>query len=435
MTGHVYAEGYGCPSNDYDLEMILSRFEAAGYVRVSEATEADVIIVNTCAVKSRTEARVLSRLKLFEEMGKKVVVSGCLPLVDLDAVVKVIPSYTALLSPSSVERIDEVLKHGCDLRGMNLIAGLRESKVGTVTPKMGSVIEVIPISEGCLGTCTFCCTRLARGRLLSFSPDHIVEAIKFGLMRGVREFWLSGQDVGSYGKDIDYDLISLLHSISSIDGDFRIRLGMVNPQWFVEGPQELVRVFRDARIFKFLHLPIQSGNNEVLRTMRRKYTVGDFLGVVDAFRKEYQDFTFWTDIICGYPTEDEEAFHDTLSIIKKIRFDVVNISKFSARPGTPAQKLKPLPSEVVKERSRIASLLWKSVSLSRNNDWIGWRGSVLVDEFGKDETWIGRTDSYKPVCFRDPRNLFGQRVDVIVVDSRSTYLLGKPVALDNFSNE
>jgi len=424
MTRLVYAEGYGCPSNDYDFEIILSRFEAEGYVRVADPTEADVVVVNTCAVKKVTEDRILSRLRLFEKMGKPVVVSGCLPLVNLDAVTKTIPNYLALLSPASVWRIDEVLKKNCQSRGMNLLKGSPRTKVGMVTPKDGSIIEAIPVSEGCLGECAFCCTRLARGRLVSSSPDSIVEAMRLGLGWGVREFWLTGQDMGVYGRDIGSSLPALLRGICSIEGEFKVRVGMMNPEWCIGRLEELVEAYRDSKVFNFLHIPIQSGNDEVLRTMKRGYAVEDFVKTVERFRREYPSITLWTDIICGYPTEDEDAFLDTLEILKDMQPDVVNISRFSARPRTPAQRLKPLPSEVVKERSRMASSLCKSISLSRNSRWLDWSGEVLVDEKGRDGTWIGRTDSYKPVGFKGPERLLGQRVSVRIVDAYPTHLVG-----------
>lgn len=425
MIGHVYAEGYGCPSNAYDLEIILSRFEADGYVRVADASEADVVVVNTCAVKKRTEDRMLSRLRLFEKMGKPVVVSGCLPRVNLDAVVEAIPSYMALLGPSSVERIDEVLKQKCQSRGMDLLAGSPRPKVGAVSPKEGSTIEVIPISEGCLGECAFCCTRFARGRLCSSHLTPIVEAMKQGLRRGVKEFWLTGQDVGAYGRDVGSNLPALLHSICSIKEEFKVRVGMVNPAWCLEMLEELVEAFHDSKVFKFLHLPLQSGNDEVLRTMNRGYTVRDFVTIVEEFRREYPSITIWTDIICGYPTENENAFLDTLNVLKEVQPDVANISKFSARPRTLAQKLKPLPSQVVKERSRRASSLCEGISLSRNRSWLGWKGEVLVDEMGEDGTWIGRTESYKPVGLRGPEGILGRRVTVEIIDAQPTHLVGK----------
>ena len=424
MAGSVYAEGYGCPSNDYDLQLILSHFEAKGYVRVQRPDEADVVVVNTCAVKKRTEDRMLSRLKVFENTGRRLIVAGCLPLVNLGAVIKAAPN-SAILAPSSIQSIEEVIEHGCEKREMRLMGDTNEPKIGKVIANRGRVISILPISEGCLGECAFCCTRLARGRLISCPPESVSKAIGLGIARGFKEFWLTGQDVGAYGHDIDYDLPHLLTCICSNEGNFRIRVGMMNPEWCRYSLDELIRAFGDKRVFKFLHIPLQSGNDEVLLAMRRRYRVRDFLEVVDAFRKTCPEITLWTDIICGYPTEDEDAFSDTLNVLQKLRPDTVNVSRFSSRPGTQAKALKPLPSETVKERSRRATFLSERLSLSRNEAWLGWTGEVLVDEAGRNGTLIGRTDSYKPVVLHGSNEMLGQRVAVRVLEAQPTHLVGE----------
>lgn len=428
MVGQVYAEGYGCPSNNYDLEIILSKFEDYGYTIVEDFVKADVIVVNTCAVKKRTEDRILSRLKFFEKMSKSVVVAGCLPVVNFEGVVKAIPSYVALLSPFSVHRINEVLNNKCQVHGENLLYGVRRIKVDVNIGKSRSVIKPIPISEGCFGDCSFCCARFARGRLLSYPIDSIVDSIRVNVTRGVKEFWVTGQDVGAYGRDKGWNLLDLLDKISSLEGDFVIRLGMINPEWCLEKLDDLIITVQNPKFFKFLHLPLQSGNDEVLFSMRRKYTAQDFIMIVKELRKKCPDITLWTDIICGYPIETEEGFDDTLNILKEVKFDVVNVSRFSSRPGTLAKQLKPIPSEYVKERSRRASQLWKEIALSRNISWRGWSGNILVDEKGKDGTWIGRTYSYKPVAFESHENLLGEKIFVKIVDVRPTHLIGKLIS-------
>ena len=425
MAGRVYAEGYGCPSNDYDLQLILSHFEAKGYVRVQRPDEADVVVVNTCAVKKRTEDRMLSRLRVFENAGTRLIVAGCLPLVNPEAVIKAAPNYVAIVAPSSIQSIEDVLEHGYEKRGTRLMIGTNEPKIGKVIANKGPVISLLPISEGCRGECAFCCTRLARGRLLSCPPESVSRAISLGITRGFKEFWLTGQDVGAYGRDIDCNRPSLLTHVCSNDGDFRIRVGMMNPEWCMNSLEELISAFGDQRVFKFLHIPLQSGNDKVLEDMRRKYRVKDFLEVMEAFRKTYPEITLWTDIICGYPTEDEDAFSETLSVLQRLRPDTVNVSRFSSRPGTQAMALKPLPSETVKERSRRASFMSETLSLSRNEAWLGWAGEVLVDETGRNGTLIGRTDSYKPVVLHGSTEMLGQRVAVRVLGAQPTHLVGE----------
>ena len=424
MDRRYYTEGYGCPSNDYDLQIMLSRLHAHGYSPVQDPFDSDIIIVNTCAVKKRTEDRALSRLRLLATTGKPVVIAGCLSVVDRNAIEKAIPGYAALLSPFSVERIDEILEFGCRVEKEDLTKAPRKTKIGVAPPREGSIIETVPISEGCLGECSFCCTRLARGRLLSYSPDLILKAMKSSLENGTKEFWLTGQDVGSYGRDAGWNLIELLNDISSLDGDFKVRLGMLNPETCIGTIDELVEAIQSPKFFKFVHLPMQSGNNRILSLMKRKYNIESLKNVVTELREKCPGVTLWTDIICGYPEESRAEFEDTLNVLSELTFDVVNVSRFSARPGTPAQQLKPMPSDEVKDRSRTASRLWKELALTINRQWIGWRGYVLVDEAGTNGTQIGRTDTYKPVVLGGQESLMGKRIPVEVVDAWPTYLVG-----------
>jgi len=291
----------------------------------------------------------------------------------------------------------------------------------------GSIIQVVPISEGCLGECSFCCTRLARGKLLSNSPDLILKTMRLSLENGTKEFWLTGQDVGSYGRDADWHLTSLLDDISSLEGDFRVRLGMLNPENFIGTVDGLVEAIRSPRFFKFIHIPLQSGNDKILSAMKRKYTVEDFKNIVKELRVKCPGITLWTDVICGYPEEDRSQFEDTLKVLKELPFDVVNVSKFSARPGTSAQQLKPLPSDEVKDRSRTISRLWKDLALAINKQWIGWRGYVLVDEIGTNGTQIARTDTYKPVALGGQETLLGKKILIEIVDAWPTYLVGNRI--------
>ena len=427
MDKRYYAEGYGCPSNDYDLQIIISRLEAHGYTPVHDPFNSDIIIVNTCAVKKRTEDRALSRLRFLAKTEKPVVIAGCLPVIDRDAIEKAIPRYAALLSPFSVGRIDEILECGSRLEKKNLTQAPREAKISVTLHHPGSIVQTVPISEGCLGECSFCCTRLARGRLLSNSPDLILKAIRLGLKNGTKEFWLTGQDVGSYGRDAGWLLTGLLNDISSLEGDFRVRLGMLNPEYCFGIIDGLVEAIRSPKFFKFVHLPLQSGNDKILSAMKRKYTVEDFKSIVKELRVKCPGVTMWTDIICGYPEESRADFEDTLGVLKELPFDVVNVSRFSARPGTSAQQLKPLPSGEVKDRSRTVSRLWKDLALAINKQWIGWRGWVLVDEIGTNGTQIARTDTYKPVALGGQETLLGKRVLVEIVDAWPTYLVGNRI--------
>jgi len=185
---------------------------------------------------------------------------------------------------------------------------------------------------------------------------------------------------------------------------------------------ELVEAYRDEKVFKFLHLPVQSGDDTVLELMNRRYTVDDFRAVVQAFRKEIPRLTLSTDVICGFPGESREAFGRTKKLIAEAQPDIVNVSKFFSRPRTPAEKMVALPPREVKRRSKETAELSKKISLEKNRAWMDWKGTVLFDERGKGESWMGRNFAYKPVVVKGGESLVGRFVQVRVVDAFFSYL-------------
>ncbi len=425
MKKTFYVEGFGCPSNIYDLRIVEGRLEILGFRKVDLPEQADLVFVNSCAVKKRTEDRILSRLRELGRIGKPVIVGGCLPLVDLQAVQEALPQYLAVVGPNSLDKLDEALECLKPGLGLNLVVTEHLMKVGMAKPRTGDVVGIVPIAEGCLGECTFCCTRLARGALFSYPSDAIVREIRRGVAYGVKEFWLVAQDTAAYGLDFGGDLVLLLRRVCEVEGRFRVRVGMMNPEHCISLVDGLAEVLRNPKMFKFLHVPLQSGNDRVLEAMGRRYCVDEFIAAVKVLRKNVPELTLWTDIICGFPTEDEEAFEDSLGVIREMRPDSVNVSKFSPRPGTAASEMRMLRSEVVKNRSRRMVQLCSHIALEKNKAWLNWCGELLVDERGKRSSWVGRNPSYKPVVIRDADFSLGQWIDAKVVGAAQTYLVGE----------
>jgi len=251
----------------------------------------------------------------------------------------------------------------------------------------------------------------------------LVERVKRDLDSGAREIWLTSQDTACYGKDIDTDLAELVRAVCEIDGDFFVRVGMMTPNRVLEILDDLVGAYRDERVFKFLHLPAQSGDDEVLELMDRFYSVKDFKTIVSYFREEFPRITIATDVICGFPGESEEAFEGTLKLVKEVQPDIVNVSRFFPRPGTPAKGMEQLPPLTVKARSRRMAGLARRISSERNRAWLGWEGRILVDEVGsKLGSWVGRNFVYKPVVLRTDEPLLGRLVDVRIVMASPTHL-------------
>jgi MiaB-like tRNA modifying enzyme len=303
-----------------------------------------------------------------------------------------------------------------------------EAPVKLTMPKLrrNQICEIVPISEGCVGNCAFCCTRFARGKLFSYPPNIIVDTIRELIEKGYKEIWITSQDTGAYGLDRDCDLATLLETICTIKGEFFIRVGMMNPNNLLTMLNRLIDVFQNEKIFKFLHLPMQSGNEKVLQLMNRHYKINDFRRIVQTFRERIPELTLATDIICGFPSEDELAFQDSLRLLDEVEPDIVNISKFAPRPKTIAATMKQLPSQIVKDRSKRMADRCKTISLRKNRRWINWRGPILVNEIGRRESLVGRNFAYKPVVINGKRKLLGKRLSVRIYEVTPTYLLGEP---------
>jgi MiaB-like tRNA modifying enzyme len=418
----VYVRSFGCPTNLADGELIAGCLSEAGYDVVERVEDADVLIYNTCAVKTPTENRAIDILRRVPR-DKKLIVTGCLPLINLERMKAQVEFDGVLGAAPGSKIVEAVHKVG---RGERVVMLEKNSKPSLDLPKIpvNRVVGIVPINYGCLGSCSYCCVLFARGRLRSHGIDEVVERVKRDLASGVKEVWLTSQDTACYGKDIAVNLADLLREVCRVEGKFFVRVGMMNPNYASEILDDLVQAYKDEKVFKFLHLPVQSGDDEVLRLMNRHYSVDDFRRIVNSFRKEIPEITLATDVICGFPGESREAFERTVELIKEIQPDIVNISKFFPRPRTPAGDMKPFvhPREV-KERSRRLAEVSKRVSLERNRAWLGWEGRILVDEVGKKVlSWVGRNFAYKPVVVKSGEVLFGRFLVVRVVRVFPTYL-------------
>ena len=193
------------------------------------------------------------------------------------------------------------------------------------------------------------------------------------------------------------ELINLLKEILSIPSDFKIRLGMMNPGNTIKILDELIELYKNPKMFKFLHIPVQSGNNEILKKMNRQYPVETFYEIVERFRKEIPEITISTDMIFGFPTETQEQYQDSLNLIKKIQPEVLNRAGYALRPGTIAAKMNQVPHDIIKQRTKEVTSVFKQLIKQKNKKWKGWQGKILIDEKGKDSQWTGRNYCYKPV--------------------------------------
>jgi MiaB-like tRNA modifying enzyme len=426
----IYIKGFGCSSSIADAEVLAGCLASAGHTIVSNLRKADLVVYNTCAVKAPTENRMINLLRKVPA-GKKLMVTGCLPLINFERLRKEV-RFDAVAGPALGKRVVDIVEKVSEDAYVEM---LEDSAVGMPRLdlphlRVNSKVSIIPINYGCLGSCAYCCVRFARGKLRSYGVKEIVSKVEKDLEGGVCEFWLTSQDTACYGRDIGADLAGLLESVCSVEGDFFVRVGMMTPNNLLCILDELVEAFQNEKVFKFLHLPVQSGDENVLRWMNRFYSAEDFVMMVEGFRAVFPRSTISTDVIVGFPGESEEAFGRTCKLIEQVRPDIVNISKFFARPETPAVGMKSkVSSSEIKRRSACLASLVRRIALERNKVWSGWSGKILIDEMGKPGSVVGRNFAYKPVVVkrRDGQSLLGEFVAVRVLDAFQSHLLGEVV--------
>ena len=423
-------QSFGCSANQADGAVLAGSLTEAGHELVDSVSSADLVVYNTCAVKGPTEDRMVEICRRVPK-DKKLIVAGCLPLINLERLLAEV-KFDGVAGPAAGETIVKLARSVLSGEKVMALDGCLSGMPSLALPRVqrSSVVSIVPIGYGCLGSCAYCCVVLARGRLRSYAVQEIVERVVEDVGRGFREFWLTSQDTACYGRDVGTSLVELLHSLCSVDGDFRVRVGMMTPNIVMDIFDELVDVFRDKKIFKFVHLPVQSGDDRILRRMRRFYSANDFKAIVEAFRARFPELTVATDVICGFPGEDEEDFERTLRLIEEARPDVVNVSKFFARPRTAAVEMQRdyVFSFDINRRSGMASALARRVAYEKNMQWVGWVGDILVDEVGKASgSWVGRNLAYKPVTVKSADSLLGKTLNVRVTDAFPTYLAGEIV--------
>ena len=340
----IFIKTYGCQANISDSEAMAGLLKEKGYELVDSEDKADFIIVNTCSVKNATQSKELHYLNEIAKT-KKVIVGGC--LTKTINIRKYIDNVTAVFDTNSINKLPDILDNPHD----EFSNEKEKNRLNLPLVRVENDVGIIPISQGCLNHCDFCSTKLARGNLRSYRIGDIKRAFEKAVDEGCKKIYLTSQDNGCYGFDIGTNLPELLDELTQIKGDYIIRVGMMNPWHLNKILPDLLESYSSDKIMKFLHIPVQSGSEKILKHMKRIHTVESFKTAVNEFRKSFPDITIATDIIVGYPSETEQDFNLTYNLIKETKPQVLNISKFSSRPGTAASRLKQLPSEIIKERA------------------------------------------------------------------------------------
>lgn len=416
----IFVEAYGCSASFADSEMISGLIVNGGHTLAKDSSESDLNIVVTCSVKDSTANKMMHRIRSLN--SKPLVVAGCLPKAEKSTVEK-ITEKASLLGPNSLGKTLQVIDS--TLRGIRQVA-LEDSdlsKVGLPKVRLNPVVGIVEIASGCMSECTFCQTKLAKGDLTSYRIGDIVRQVETEISEGCKEIWLTSTDNGCYGFDIDTDLPTLVKAVSEIPQDFMIRVGMMNPMYMPRIKEELIKSYDSDKVYKFLHIPVQSGSDKVLNDMKRGHTVKTVREVIKKAKERFTNFTISTDVIVGFPSETKKDFEKTVELINEIRPDMVNLSKYSARPGTEAAEWDQIETSEVKSRSKVIFDLINKISLENNQKWIGWKGKVLFDE-ETNEGIKGRNFAYKPVVVKEEIKI-GQTRIVEIVDATTRSILGK----------
>jgi MiaB-like tRNA modifying enzyme len=415
----VYFETYGCAHNSADTEVMKDNTSEE---ITEDITQADTIIINTCAVKDKTIQNLRRRLKELKQIypNKEVILAGCLTQAEKLNEFKEMPELKdySLLGTNDLLSIGKLISSESPLKLINT----KITNPGL--PKKSPLIKTIPISTGCLDACTYCQTRLARGKLKSYPIKQITDNIKQSTQTKI--FYLTSQDNGCYGFDIKTNLPKLLKQINSIETDFKLRIGMANPKHTKQIINELLDEMKNEKVFKFLHIPIQSGSNEVLNHMKRGNTIEEFKNLVKKARKVFPNITIATDIIVGYPTETKEDFNQTIEMLKEVKPDVVNRAKYSPRPKTYAATLKQISTNEMTRRSKILDEEFKKISEEKNKEWLNKECEVIVEAKKQKGTVVARNESYKPVILKGDYEI-GRNLKVKITETKTFHLIGEVI--------
>ncbi len=377
-------------------------------------------------MKNTAEEKLYREIRLAESKGKKVVVAGCVPQAQKD--IASLQKYS-IIGPNNIPDIKEVVKN-LDKKFIFLEDKHNSDKINSEVLPNNKLITIIPISEGCIGNCSYCKTKQARGDLSSYSEKDILKNIKDALAKDAKEIWLTAQDTSCYGFDKNTNLAKLVKKIILIDGDFKIRVGMGNPNSFLKIIKEYLEVFdydqkHNKKLYKFFHIPVQAGSDSVLADMNRFYSVKDFKKLIRIIKKKYSinKKVYWhrktgvknvfiaTDIIVGYPNETEKDFQKSLKLMKWLKPEMLNISRMWLRQGTPAQKKhKQLPTKLVKQRSQEMTKLFHEILEKNSKKYKNWQGKILITEKGKNDSWIGKNEFYKQVVIHSNKLKLGDVV-------------------------
>lgn len=427
----AYVETYGCQMNIADGELMEGILEGAGYDISHSPEDADVILVNTCAIREHAERRVLGRvgqLNYFKRLNRRVVlgVTGCMAQRMKDSLLEKAPYVDLVVGPdeyrglaAAVDEIRSANGTGKPRHRLSLVElQIDEDYQGLEQRRRSPVTAWVPIQRGCNHRCTYCIVPYVRGPEKNRDPAEVLDEVERIAAGGVSEVTLLGQTVNSYSHS-GWNFAWLLRSVSRVRGIQRTRFTSPHPN---DVTPELVEVMAEEDgVCEHIHLPLQSGSDRVLRRMLRRHTVEDYLATVELLRDTVQGIAITTDIIVGFPGETEEDFEETLKLVREVRFDEACTYRYSPRAGTPATRMPAgqfIPDEVAQERLEELINLTRSIQGAINKQAVGRVEELLVEKMGRDQGMImGRTRRNKVAVAPGDESDIGRYINVRLTQS------------------
>ena len=429
-----YIYTYGCQMNTADSERLSHQLESVGYTPTEDVETADLILLNTCAVRENAETKVYGRIGELMRLKRKnknliLAVTGCMAQKNQAEMFKRAPHIDIVLGTHNIQHINEMIEevqrghtHQINVDMDNSVLPELEAKPN------GTFYAWVPIMNGCNKFCTYCIVPHVRGREISRPVDAIVKEVTELGAKGFKEITLLGQNVNSYGLDFKdgTDFGTLVDALDGIPGIERIRYMTSHPQDMTKSMIDALG--RSSNIVTHLHLPIQSGSDRILKKMNRHYTVEHYKELLSYCREKIKDLVVTTDIIVGFPGETEEDFQATLQLLKDVRYDMAYTFIYSKRSGTPAAKMPDqVPDDVVHERFDRLLKVVNEAAKEQNGKLTGNTELVLVEEIDeKDDTMVtGRLSNNSVVHFKGDASLIGKIVPVVLEESKGFYYLGR----------
>ncbi|MFA5174493.1 MAG: tRNA (N(6)-L-threonylcarbamoyladenosine(37)-C(2))-methylthiotransferase [Candidatus Pacearchaeota archaeon] len=434
----IYIETYGCSANINNSEILKGILSQSGNIIVNNEELADILIINTCIVKSKTENKIKRRIQDIARIypDKLVIIAGCMPETDAKHIKQLNPK-AILLGTHHFKDINNLLNDYKNNKISNkqkeYLDYQKEEKILLPKKPENKLISIIQISEGCLGNCTYCKTKLAKGALFSYPENKILKQIESDLNQGAKEIWLTSQDCASYGLDKNKEksqLPDLLRKILSLKHKFKLRIGMMNPNNVYPILEELIEIYKSPKLYKFLHIPIQSASNRILSKMNRFYKIETAENIIKKFKQNFPNITIATDIILGYPEESSSDFKDNLNFIKRFNPDVLNLSKFSLHKGTEIynqimnRKAKQIPIKTINKRTSELMELHRKSALNKKQKFKDKIIRVFINT-NKQGFYEARDDYYRIVLLNTTNHHLGKNIDVQIKQIGVHHMIGE----------